>query len=129
MTARQVAGLGGAGCAGLVRRGRSLECPTVGRKLVEGPAAVGAGVVAGSAAAAGFGSDSLIESLSGGGVPWRLRSDEGAGRRGRVALGLAGVSFVALAANDAFDAVKAPARREPPDAARGGIAWRRSRPS
>jgi divalent metal cation (Fe/Co/Zn/Cd) transporter len=120
--AQQIIGIGGAGRAGLIRRGRSLEYLTIGWNLLEGLVAVGAGVVAGSTALVGFGIDSFIESLSGGAVLWRLRSDEDAERRERVALRLVGVSFLALAAYVAFDAVKALVYREPPDASYVGIA-------
>lgn len=120
--AQQIIGIGGAGRDGLIRRGRSLEYLTIGWNLLEGLVAVGSGVVAGSTALVGFGIDSFIESLSGGALLWRLRSDEDAERRERVALRLVGVSFLTLAAYVAFDAVKALVYREPPDASRVGIA-------
>jgi len=120
--AQQVVRIGGAGRDGLIRRGRLLEYLTIGWNLLEGLVAVGSGVVAGSTALVGFGIDSFIESLSGGALLWRLRSDENAERRERVALRLVGVSFLALAAYVAFDAVKALVYREPPDASRVGIA-------
>jgi divalent metal cation (Fe/Co/Zn/Cd) transporter len=120
--AQQVVQIGRAGRAGLIRRGRSLEYLTIGWNLLEGLVAVGSGVVAGSTVLVGFGIDSFIESLSGGALLWRLRSDENAERRERVALRLVGVGFLALAAYVAFDAVKALVYREPPDASRVGIA-------
>lgn len=120
--AQQVVQIGGAGRAGLIRRGRSLEYLTIGWNLLEGLVAVGSGVVAGSTSLIGFGIDSFIESLSGGALLWRLRSDEDAERRELIALRLVGVSFLALAAYVAFDAVKALVYREPPDASPVGIA-------
>jgi hypothetical protein len=101
--------------AGL-RRGRSLEYLTIGWNLLEGLVAVGSGLIAGSTALVGFGIDSFVESLSGGALLWRLRSDEDSERRERIALKLVGVSFLALAAYVAFDAGKALILREPPEA-------------
>jgi divalent metal cation (Fe/Co/Zn/Cd) transporter len=120
--AQQVVRIGGTDRADLIRRGRSLEYLTVGWNLLEGLIAVGSGVVAGSTALVGFGMDSFIESLSGGALLWRLRSDEDAERREAVALKLVGVSFLVLAAYVAFDAVKSLVYREPPDASYVGIA-------
>lgn len=60
----------------LVGRGRKLEYLTIGWNLLEGVVAVGADLVAGSTALVGFGFDSFIESLSGGALLWRLRSNE-----------------------------------------------------
>ena len=68
----------GAERAAGLRRGRLLEYLTIGWNLLEAVVAVGAGLVAGSAALVGFGIDSLIESTSGGALLWRLRSDEDA---------------------------------------------------
>ena len=83
--------------------------------------AVGAGFVAGSTALVGFGFDSFIESLSGGALLWRLRSDEDAERRERIALKLVGWSFLILAAYVAFDAAMSLIRRGPPEASYVGI--------
>jgi divalent metal cation (Fe/Co/Zn/Cd) transporter len=105
-----------------VRRGRLLEYLTIGWNLLEGIVAVGAGLLAGSAALVGFGFDSFIESLSGGALLWRLSSDENAERREAVALKLVGVSFLILAAYVGFDAVKSLAMRELPEASYVGIA-------
>lgn len=107
--------------AGL-RRGRSLEYLTIGWNMLEGLVAVVSGLVAGSVALVGFGIDSFVESLSGGALLWRLRSDEDSERREKIALKLVGVSFLALAAYVAFDAVKSLVRREPPEASYVGIA-------
>jgi divalent metal cation (Fe/Co/Zn/Cd) transporter len=108
--------------AGWQRRGRNLEYLTIGWNLLEGVVAVGAGVVAGSAALVGFGFDSFIESLSGGALLWRLRSDEDSERREAVALKLVGVSFLILVAYVAFDAAKSLITREPPASSYVGIA-------
>jgi divalent metal cation (Fe/Co/Zn/Cd) transporter len=108
--------------AGLIARGRRLEYLTIGWNLLEGVVAVGAGLAAGSAALVGFGFDSFIESLSGGALVWRLRSDEDSERREAIALRLVGVSFLILAAYVAFDAGKSLLARAPPEASYVGIA-------
>ena len=105
----------------LVKRGRRLEYLTIGWNLLEGVVAVGAGLVAGSTALVGFGFDSFVESLSGGALLWRLRSDEDSERREQIALRLVGASFLILAAYVAFDAGKSLILREPPEASYVGI--------
>jgi divalent metal cation (Fe/Co/Zn/Cd) transporter len=107
-----------------VRRGRWLEYLTVGWNSLEGIIAVGAGLVAGSIALVGFGLDSVIEVTSGVALLWRLHLDapEKRERAEQTALKIVGVSFLALAAYVAFDAVKSLATREPPEASYVGIA-------
>lgn len=105
----------------LVNRGRKLEYLTIGWNIIEGVIAVGAGFVAGSAALVGFGFDSFIESLSGGALLWRLRSDEDAERREALALKLGGASFLLLAAYVAYDAAKSLITRESPESSYVGI--------
>lgn len=86
-----------------LRRGRRLEYLTIGWNSLEALVAVGAGILAGSVALVGFGFDSVIEVSSGIILLWRLAGDEG---REELALRLVGLSFLALAAYVAFDAVK-----------------------
>lgn len=107
-----------------VRRGRWLEYLTVGWNSLEGIIAVGAGFVAGSIALVGFGLDSVVEVASGVALLWRLHQDapERRERAEQVALRIVGVSFLALAAYVAFDAVKSLITREPPEASYVGIA-------
>lgn len=107
-----------------VRRGRWLEYLTIGWNSLEGIIAIGAGLVAGSIALVGFGFDSVIEVASGVALLWRLHMDapEKRERAEQVALKVVGVSFLALAAYVAFDALKSLATREPPEASRVGIA-------
>lgn len=102
-----------------VRRGRRLEYVTIVWNSLEGIVAIGAGVVAGSIALVGFGVDSVIEVSSGAILLWRLVSGE---HREETALKLVGVSFVALAAYIAFDAVKSLLYNEIPDASYLGVA-------
>jgi divalent metal cation (Fe/Co/Zn/Cd) transporter len=119
---QEVIQIGSSGRASMVRQGRKLEYLTIGWNLLEGVIAVGAGAVTGSVALVGFGFDSFIESLSGGALLWRLRSDEDSERRERIALKLVGASFIILAAYVAFDAGKSLMTREPPEASYVGIA-------
>lgn len=103
-------------------RGRWLEYLTVGWNVIEAGVAVGAGVLAGSTALVGFGIDSVIESLSGAVLLWRLREGKtGEQREGR-SLRLVGVSFLALAAYVAYESVENLLSQEPPHASYVGIA-------
>ena len=102
-----------------VARGRRLEYITIVWNSLEGIIAIGAGILAGSIALVGFGVDSVIEVSSGAIILWRLVSGE---HREQLALKLVGVSFLALAAYVAFDAVKSLWLVEPPDASYVGIA-------
>ena len=103
----------------LITRGRLLAYLTIVWNSLEGIIAIGAGIAAGSIALVGFGVDSVIEVSSGAIILWRLASDE---HREKLALRLVGISFLALAAYVAFDAVKSLATYEPPDASYIGIA-------
>jgi cation diffusion facilitator family transporter len=106
-----------------LRAGRRLEYFTLGWNLTEAAVAVGAGVFAGSIALIGFGIDSLIESLSGGILLWRLRQAkaETDQRRERLALRLVGISFFVLALYVAIEAAKSLLRREQPETSIVGI--------
>ena len=101
-----------------VRRGRNLEYLTIGWNSLEAVVAVGAGFLAGSIALVGFGVDSVIESLSGAVLLWRLFAGE---HREELALRLVGVSFLLLAAYIIFDAGKSLLLGEPPEASYVGI--------
>ncbi|MDO8721527.1 MAG: cation transporter [Syntrophales bacterium] len=86
--------------------GRKLEYFTIGWNMVEAGVAIGAGCFADSIALVGFGVDSLIESISGSVLLWRLSSPAHDESRERIALKLVGISFLFLAAYVAFDAIK-----------------------
>ena len=60
----------------LLRRGLRLEYLTVGWNVVEGVVSIGAALAAGSVALLGFGVDSVVESISGLVLVWRLRAEE-----------------------------------------------------
>ena len=102
-----------------LQRGRRLEYLTIGWNSLEAVIAVGAGLLAGSVALVGFGFDSVIEVSSGVILLWRLSGDD---TREKIALRLVGLSFLALAAYVAFDAVKSLWFRESPDESYIGIA-------
>jgi divalent metal cation (Fe/Co/Zn/Cd) transporter len=104
-----------------LRAGRRLEYFTLGWNLTEAAVAVGAGVFAGSIALLGFGIDSLIESLSGGILLWRLQRDQTAGNRERSALTLVGVSFFLLALYVAVEAAMSLVHRKRPEVSVVGI--------
>jgi divalent metal cation (Fe/Co/Zn/Cd) transporter len=104
-----------------LRRGRKLEYFTIGWNMVEAGVAVGAGWFAGSIALVGFGIDSLIESLSGSILLWRLASPAHDESREQTALKLVGISFLILAAYVAFNALKSLLVYEPPDTSPVGI--------
>ena len=104
-----------------LRVGRRLEYFTVGWNLVEAFIAVAAGVIAGSIALVGFGFDSLIESLSGGVLLWRLQHDTGSENREAIALKLVGFSFFILAIYVGIDSAKTLIHREPPETSVVGI--------
>ena len=103
----------------LERRGRLLAFFTVGWNSLEAVVAIGSGVLAGSVALVGFGFDSVIESLSGAVIVWRLSAGD---HREQLALRLVGASLLLLAAYVAFDAVKSLWLGELPDKSPVGIA-------
>jgi divalent metal cation (Fe/Co/Zn/Cd) transporter len=104
-----------------LRAGRRLEYFTLGWNLTEAAVAIGAGLLAGSIALIGFGIDSLIESLSGGILLWRLQWSDTDESRERLAHKLVGVSFFLLALYVAFEAGKSLVRHEEPDTSVVGI--------
>jgi divalent metal cation (Fe/Co/Zn/Cd) transporter len=104
-----------------LRAGRRLEYFTLGWNLTEAAVAVSAGLFAGSIALIGFGIDSLIESLSGGILLWRLQGTETDERRERLAHRLVGISFFVLALYVAVEAAKSLLRYEQPETSIVGI--------
>jgi divalent metal cation (Fe/Co/Zn/Cd) transporter len=104
-----------------LKTGRRLEYFTLGWNLIEAAVAIGAGVFAASIALIGFGIDSLIESLSGGILLWRLQGTEAKPKREQLAHRLVGVSFLVLAAYVAFESGKSLVHREEPEASIAGI--------
>jgi cation diffusion facilitator family transporter len=118
---------GSASRAQLLGRGLRLEYLTVGWNVFEGLVAIVAGLSSGSIALVGFGLDSLVETISGLILVWRLRVErDGAGeerveRVERRAERLVGVTFLVLAAYVAFEAARSLLASEAPDASPVGI--------
>jgi divalent metal cation (Fe/Co/Zn/Cd) transporter len=86
----------------------------MGWNCTEAVVGIVAGIVAGSIALIGFAVDSVIESLSGLTLLWRLRQHEYDQRREHIALRLVGVSFLLLAVYVAVDAAKSLIAHESP---------------
>jgi divalent metal cation (Fe/Co/Zn/Cd) transporter len=112
----------------LVARGLRLESLTVGWNILEGLVAIGAALAAGSIALLGFGVDSVVETVSGIILIWRLRAEargtadkEEIERVERRAERLVGVAFLLLAAYVTIEAVSALAQGERPDASLVGV--------
>jgi divalent metal cation (Fe/Co/Zn/Cd) transporter len=103
----------------LVARARVLAWLGIGWHVFEAAVAVGAGVAAGSIALIGFGADSLVETLAGLILIWRFgggrQESETAERR---AQRLIAISFYAIAAYVAVEAI-----RTPLEASRPGTSW------
>ncbi len=103
----------------LERRARLLAWLTIVWNVVEAVVAIGSGIVAGSLALVGFGIDSSIEVFAAVVVLWRMRGvDE---ERERRALKLIALSFFALAAYVAVEAVRDLLSDSDPDTSRVGI--------
>lgn len=113
----------------LLRRGLLLEYLTVGWNIAEGVIAVGAGAAAGSPALIGFGVDSLVESVSGAALIWRLRAEiHGDGHEETIdrvehrAERFVGIAFLLLATYVAFEAARSLLNQEAPEASPVGMA-------
>ncbi|WP_426498262.1 cation diffusion facilitator family transporter [Streptomyces sp. D54] len=92
----------------LARRIRLLVAVTIAYNVIEAVVALTAGTMASSSALIGFGLDSLIEVSSAAAVAWQFSAREHAVResRERATLRIISVSFFALAAYVAVDAVR-----------------------
>lgn len=93
----------------LTRRIRLLVAATIAYNAVEAVVAITAGSIASSTALVGFGLDSVIEVASAAAVAWQFSAREQALREARekTALRIIAVSFFALAAFVAVDALRA----------------------
>ncbi len=95
--------------AAIAEWGRRLEYFTIGWNCLEGLAAVGAGLIAGSISLVGFGADSFIEVTSGAALLWRMAADVDPcqrERREQIALRIVGACFLVLAAYVAQSAIR-----------------------
>ncbi len=95
--------------AQLARRGQRLEYFTIAWNILEGMAAIVAGVIAGSVSLVGFGIDSAIEVTSGAALLWRMNAELDAEAREqieRLSLRIVGASFLTLAGYVAYEATR-----------------------
>ncbi|MDA0633634.1 cation transporter [Nonomuraea sp. MCN248] len=90
----------------LRRRIRLLVAATITYNVIEAVVAITAGSIASSAALIGFGLDSVVEVASAAAVAWQFSAADPE-RREKAALRVIAISFFALAAYVAFDAVRA----------------------
>lgn len=113
--------------AAMLKGALKLEYVTVGWNVVEAVVAVGAGLAANSVALVGFGIDSVVESVSGGILIWRLRAEKigmdtgELERLDRSAHKLVAGSLFALAAYVTVDALRALWVQDRPEASVVGI--------
>ncbi len=111
----------------LLQRGLWLEYFTVGWNVLEAVVAIGAGWLANSIALIGFGLDSVIESLSGVFLLWRLRrelkgaTEEQAEAAERKALLGVGITFWLLALYVGYEAANKLLTQEAPESSLVGI--------
>lgn len=110
----------------LYRKGLYLEYFTVGYNIVEAAVSIGFGALAGSIALIGFGMDSVVESLSGLVLVWRLKkhgkiSREREERVERRAMRFVALTFFILGAYVLYEAVEKLVCRAEPEASLPGI--------
>jgi len=113
-------------------RGKRLEYFTIGWNTLEGLVAVIAGAVAGSVSLVGFGTDSLIEVISGTALLWRMGADadaESRERKERLSLRIVGTCFLVLAAYVTFESVSDIVKKTPLSTALPESSWRAFRSS
>jgi len=109
----------------LNKKALQLSYFTVAYNVLEGVAAVIAGIMTGSIALAGFGFDSFIESISGGVMIWRFTqhtvSEEEEEKIEKKASKLVGYSFFILGLYILYEAVKGLYLAEEPQASLFGV--------
>lgn len=108
-----------------VRRARGLNRLTIGWNVVEAFVALAAGLAAGSVSLIGFGLDSTIEVSAAAVLAWRLGQetrDDCTQPSDRLATRLIAVSFLALGAYVAVQAIADLVARAEPEASPAGIA-------
>lgn len=108
----------------IAQRGKRLEYLTIGWHILEGLAAVLAGIIAGSVSLVGFGVDSFIEVTSAVALLWRLSSisdDENREQNERLTLRIVGICFLGLSVYTAYAAVSDLLRKQAPEHSIAGI--------
>jgi divalent metal cation (Fe/Co/Zn/Cd) transporter len=106
----------------LRRRGFALEYATMGWMVAEAAVAITAGVLASSIALTGFGLDSVIEFFAAIIVVWQLRGEVAGQERETRAVRLIGLTFFALAAYLAAEAIRDLLTHARPGASAAGLA-------
>lgn len=111
----------------LLKKGVRLEYFTIGWNVLEAIVAIGAGTLASSIALVGFGIDSIIETLAGLVLLWRLQKEVRGGdikeseRAEKIALIVVGITFFLLAIYVAFESGKKLLFHEVPEESIVGI--------
>lgn len=109
----------------LLRHGLRLEFFTVGWNALEAVASVAVGLLSGSIALVGFGLDSVIESISGVALAWRLRRELGGSgdleRMESRAVRLVAITFFLISAYIGYESIRKLVLREPPEASIIGV--------
>ena len=110
----------------LYRKGLWLEYFTIAYNVLEAAASITFGVIAGSIALIGFGLDSIVESLSGGVLIWRLRrhgqiSKEAEERLEKRATRFVAVTFFVLGLYILYESVSKLVLTEIPEPSLAGI--------
>jgi cation diffusion facilitator family transporter len=110
----------------LYRRGLRLEYFTVGYNVLEAVASIVFGIIANSIALIGFGLDSIIESLSGLVLIWRLGlhgkiSEEAEERAEKRATRFVAITFILLGLYVLYESIKKLAVEEIPEPSLPGI--------
>lgn len=110
----------------LYRKGLHLEYFTVGYNVLEAVASIIFGIIASSIALIGFGLDSVIESLSGMVLIWRLRlhgkiSEEAEEKAEKRAARFVAITFILLGLYILYESIKKLAVAEMPEPSLPGI--------
>ena len=110
----------------LYKKGLWLEYFNVAYNILEAVASIIFGIIAGSIALIGFGLDSIVESLSGGVLIWRLRqhgriSEEAEERLDKRATRFVAITFFILGLYILFESIKKLVLAEIPEPSLGGI--------
>lgn len=107
----------------LIQRGRRLEYMSIGWTCIEAIVSLVCGYVAASISLIGFGVDSGIEIFSSLVLLWRLTQGDRGAHRERMALKLVGLSFFALSAYIAFNAINDLVTEQAPRASYAGMGF------
>lgn len=110
----------------LYQKGLWLEYFTIAYNILEAAASIILGAIAGSIALIGFGLDSIVESLSGGVLIWRLRrhgkiSEEAEERLEKRATRFVAITFFILGFYILFESINKLVLAEIPEPSLGGI--------